>query len=68
MSTSNAWAEFADVFIRTRDAHFEHEKAKSELKSLMPEDAQQLDFTVIGPDVNLMSRIERLCRELGRNP
>jgi hypothetical protein len=31
----------ADVFIRTRDAHFEHEKAKSELKSLMPEDAQQ---------------------------
>jgi predicted phage-related endonuclease len=41
MSTSNAWAEFADVFIRTRDAHFEHEKAKSELKSLMPEDAQQ---------------------------
>jgi len=26
---------------RTRDAHFEHEKAKSELKSLMPEDAQQ---------------------------
>ena len=41
MSISNAWAEFADVFIRTRDAHFEHEKAKSELKSLMPEDAQQ---------------------------
>src|SRR5262249_46989764 len=26
-----------------------------------------LDFTVIGPDVNLTSRIERLCRELDRN-
>ena len=41
MSTSNAWAEFADVFIRTREAHLDHEKAKAELKSLMPEDAQQ---------------------------
>jgi predicted phage-related endonuclease len=41
MSTSNAWAELADVFIRTREAHFEHEKAKAELKSLVPQDAQQ---------------------------
>ena len=41
MSTSNAWAEFADVFIRTRKAHLEHEKAKAELKSLVPQDAQQ---------------------------
>jgi predicted phage-related endonuclease len=41
MSTSNAWAEFAGVFIRTRDAHLEHEKAKAELKSLVPQDAQQ---------------------------
>jgi hypothetical protein len=41
MSTSNAWSEFAEIFIRTRDAHLEHEKAKSELKGLMPEDAQQ---------------------------
>ena len=41
MSNSNAWAEFAGVFIRTREAHLEHEKAKAELKSLMPEDAQQ---------------------------
>jgi hypothetical protein len=42
MSTSNAWAEFAGVFIRTREAHLEHEKAKAELKSLVPEDAQQV--------------------------
>jgi predicted phage-related endonuclease len=41
MSTSNAWAEFAGIFIRTRDAHLEHEKAKAELKGLMSEDAQQ---------------------------
>jgi hypothetical protein len=41
MSTSNAWGEFADVFIRTREAHLEHERAKAELKSLMPEDAPQ---------------------------
>jgi predicted phage-related endonuclease len=41
MSISNAWAEFAGIFVRTRDAHLEHEKAKTELKSLMPEDAQQ---------------------------
>ena len=41
MSTSNAWAEFADVFARTRAAHLEHEQAKAELKSLMPEDAKE---------------------------
>ena len=41
MSTSNAWAEFADVFIRTREAHLDHERAKTHLKSLIPEDAQQ---------------------------
>jgi hypothetical protein len=41
MSTSNAWAEFAGVFVRTREAHLEHEKAKAELKGLVPEDAQQ---------------------------
>jgi hypothetical protein len=41
MSTSNAWAEFAGVFIRTRGAHLAHEKAKAELKGLVPEDAQQ---------------------------
>jgi predicted phage-related endonuclease len=41
MSTSNAWAEFADIFIRTRDAHLEHEHAKAGLKGLVPDDAQQ---------------------------
>jgi predicted phage-related endonuclease len=41
MSSSNAWAEFAAVFARTRQAHLEHEQAKSELKSLMPQDARE---------------------------
>ena len=41
MSTSNAWAEFAGVFCRTRSAHLEHDAAKSELKKLMPEDAKE---------------------------
>src|SRR6516162_10244323 len=41
MSGSNAWAEFANVFCRTRDAHLQHEEAKTELKGLMPEDAKE---------------------------
>jgi predicted phage-related endonuclease len=41
MSSSNAWAEFARSFARTQPAYLEHEKAKAELKTLMPEDAQQ---------------------------
>src|SRR6516165_9378410 len=41
MSASNAWAEFSDVFRRTREAHLEHEHAKTELKDLMPKDAKE---------------------------
>ncbi len=41
MSSSNAWAEFAAVFRRTREAHAEHENAKAELKALLPEDAKE---------------------------
>jgi predicted phage-related endonuclease len=41
MSSSNAWAEFSNVFRRTRDAYLEHEDAKAELKELMPEDAKE---------------------------
>jgi predicted phage-related endonuclease len=41
MSCSNAWAELAAIFARTRSAHLEHEQAKAELKSLVPEDARQ---------------------------
>ncbi len=41
MSASNSWAEFAGVFRSTRAAFLEHEKAKTELKGLMPEDAKE---------------------------
>ena len=39
MTTSNAWAEYAAIFARTRAAHAEHETAKGELK--VPEDARE---------------------------
>src|SRR4051812_6489263 len=41
MSSSNSWAEFAGIFRNTREAHLEHERAKSELKALLPEDARE---------------------------
>jgi putative phage-type endonuclease len=41
MSASNAWAEYSGVFRRTREAYLEHENAKAELKTLMPEDAKE---------------------------
>ena len=41
MSASNSWADFAALFCNTRDAFLDHERAKSELKSLMPEDAKE---------------------------
>jgi predicted phage-related endonuclease len=41
MSSSNSWAEFAAVFRNTRQAFVEHERAKNELKALIPEDARE---------------------------
>jgi hypothetical protein len=41
MSVSNSWSEFAAIYCRTRDAFVEHERAKAELKGLMPEDARE---------------------------
>jgi len=41
MSASNSWAEFAALFRNTRNAFLDHERAKSELKALMPEDARE---------------------------
>jgi predicted phage-related endonuclease len=41
MSSSNGWAEFSNVFRRTREAYLEHENAKAELKGLMPKDAKE---------------------------
>ena len=41
MSASNSWAEFAGLFRDTRQAFLDHERAKGELKALMPEDAKE---------------------------
>jgi predicted phage-related endonuclease len=41
MSASNSWADFAGLFRDTRQAFLEHERSKSELKALMPEDAKE---------------------------
>src|SRR6202030_1514729 len=41
MSSSNSWAEFAGLFRNTREAFLDHERAKTELKALMPEDARE---------------------------
>jgi hypothetical protein len=41
MSGSNSWAEFAAVYRNTRQAFLEHERAKTELKVLVPEDAKE---------------------------
>jgi predicted phage-related endonuclease len=41
MSSSNSWAEFATLFRATREAFLSHERAKNELKALVPEDAKE---------------------------
>jgi hypothetical protein len=41
MGASTSWAEFAEAFRSTRPAFLEHERAKTELKGLMPEDAKE---------------------------
>jgi hypothetical protein len=41
MSEPNSWAQFAGLFCATRSAFLDHERAKSELKALMPEDAKE---------------------------
>src|SRR3974390_824633 len=41
MSGSNAWAEFANLYRLTRPAALDHDRAKIELKALVPEDAKE---------------------------
>ena len=47
---SNAWAELAAIFSRTRPAHLEHERAKAELKGLVPDDAGRPSATAFAPN------------------
>jgi hypothetical protein len=41
MSSSNAWAKFAAIYRRAREAAIEHERARTEVKALVPEDAKE---------------------------
>jgi predicted phage-related endonuclease len=41
MSGSNAWAEFANLYRLTRSAALDHDRAKTELKALVPQDAKE---------------------------
>jgi hypothetical protein len=41
MSGSNAWAEFANLYRETQPAALDHDRAKAELKALVPEDAKE---------------------------
>jgi predicted phage-related endonuclease len=48
MSASNSWAEFAGILRTTRGAYLEHDRAKTELKALLPEDAKEaVSFDVL---------------------
>ena len=66
MTSSNAWAEFAALFLRTRSAHLEHEAAKAELKGLVPADARQ----ALGHGIRARrskSGVSEMCRATGRH-
>src|SRR5882672_222857 len=41
MTAANSWAEFASLYRNTQDAFLDHERAKGELKALVPEDAKE---------------------------
>jgi hypothetical protein len=46
LSASNSCAEFAALFRNTRGAFLDHERAKSELKSLIPDARQAIGHGV----------------------
>lgn len=41
MTSSNSWADLASLFRTTRAAYLDHERAKTELKALLPDDAKE---------------------------
>ncbi|QPF90241.1 YqaJ viral recombinase family protein [Bradyrhizobium commune] len=41
MTASNSWVELAATYLRTREAHGDHELAKTELEKLVPEDTKE---------------------------
>ncbi len=71
MSGSNTWADLASLYRLTRPAAVEHERAKAELKALMPEDAKQAQATEYarsarnpGPSASNCLLMRRRCSAL----
>ena len=65
MSGSNAWAEFAAVFARTRSAHLEHEQAKAELKRLMPRTPRRRSAMASAPSARNPALSASICLRRG---
>jgi hypothetical protein len=67
MSASNSWTEFAGLFRSTRQAFLDHERSKTELKALMPEDESAMGSGPSGPSqarsASISSRRELLVMQ-----
>lgn len=57
-STNNAWCHLAGVFMNTKSQAQEHERAKSELKDMVPADAQRITGGGIIVERDRASRIQ----------
>jgi ERF superfamily/YqaJ-like viral recombinase domain len=66
MSGSNSWAEFAGLFCATRSAFLDHERAKSELKTLMPETPRKQPAMGSEPSVQSRVRSASMSSRWGR--
>jgi hypothetical protein len=66
MAGSNAWAEFAGLYRSTRDAFLDHERAKSELKALTPEDGKWGKSSGLRTGAKIVGMIQAADGELGR--
>ena len=66
MGGSNAWAEFADLYRLTRSAALDHDRAKAELKALVPEDAREASGHGVGRNVQNRGDQFRGSRSGGR--
>jgi predicted phage-related endonuclease len=67
MTSSNAWAELANLYRLTRPAALEHDRTKSELKALVPQDAKDASGHGVGAKRSKAGAIsfELLAQEAG---
>jgi hypothetical protein len=65
MSGSNAWAEFASLYRATRTAALDHDRAKTELKAFVPEDAKEASGRGVRAKRSTPSALRRWRRRSG---